>query len=117
MILKPTMINRHGREWWSKVPAIFLASIALLISLSVPVRAVVSFRGGEEIIEIDEGKFVQQQNCHSRRHRRVHHKEDQFFRQPDDDQESQVEVYTPSHAPLSYWITTPPLLRAPPARV
>jgi len=117
MIFKPTMIFRERGHWWSRVPAILLASVALLISLSVPVRAVISVRGGEEIIEIDEGKFVQQQTYHSRRHRRLVHKEEQFFRQPEDDEVSQVAFPTSSHAPLSFWTTTPPLLRAPPARV
>jgi len=111
------MITWGSKKWWSRVPAIVLASIALLVSLSVPVRAVVAVRAGEsEIIEVDEGKFVQQQTCHTRRHRRAIHKEPRFFCQPDDE-DFQVAFPIIPEPPLSFWTTTPPLLRAPPARV
>ncbi len=105
------------KTWLSRIPALVLASVAVFLSISTPVKAFAAVRSGEsEIVEIEEAKFVEQKTCHSRRHKRTPHREHYFFKPVDD--ENIILVLPEALAPpMCFWSSTPPLLRAPPALV
>jgi hypothetical protein len=99
----------------SKIPAIFLALIACLMTASGPVRVVVEIEGAKsEIGDQVEVKEFCTQKIESRRLRPKHHQQPYYIQLPLDTSR-ELPVLTVFHQePFCFWQSSPPLLRAPP---
>jgi hypothetical protein len=103
------------RSALSRIPAIFLALAACLMTVSGPVRVVVQIEESKsEIADQIEAKEICHQKAESRRLRPKHHQHPLYFQLPLDTLRVLPVLEVFHQVPFCFWQTTPPLLRAPP---